>query len=223
MTVKTTMLMSLFLLTFLVRQNAASLSTAFSVGKILLESFTSEDTQETDLTAAEELVRGLTFDKYKEGIYCKILTKIKEENFEKVVNRITARYQIPADIRDSLLDVLDGEVNQDVIREFKFDKGSLGSVLYGRVVSIKREDSTIDLAYAIFSLEFKLSPKKIEERRRKKFLGLITYGSRTVVRFEERNLSVKEKEQIFDFYRTKALKGFKKEYPSVAAEARSEL
>ena len=77
------MLMSLFLLTFLVRQNAASLSTAVSVGKILLESFTSEETQETDLTAAEELLRGLTFDKYKEGIYCKILTKIKEENFEK--------------------------------------------------------------------------------------------------------------------------------------------
>ena len=83
MTVQTTMLMSLFLLTFLVRQNAALLSTAFSVGKILLESFTSEDTQETDLTAAEELVRGLTFDKYEKGIYCKILTKIKEENFEK--------------------------------------------------------------------------------------------------------------------------------------------
>ena len=118
---------------------------------------------------------------------------------------------------------MDGEVDQDVIREFKFNKGSSGSVLYGRVVSIKREDSTIDLAYAIFSLEFKLSPKKIEERRRKKFLGLITYGSHTVVRFEERNLSVKEKEQIFDFYRTKALKGFKKKYPSLAAEARSEL
>ena len=72
MTVQTTMLMSLFLLTFLVRQNAALLSTAFSVGKILLESFTSQDTQETGLTAAEELVRGLTFDKCKEGIYCKI-------------------------------------------------------------------------------------------------------------------------------------------------------
>ena len=107
---------------------------------------------------------------------------------KKRINRITPRYQIPADIRDSLLNVMDGEVNQDVIREFKFNKGSSGSVLYGRVVSIKREDSTTDLAYAIFSLEFKLSPKKIEERRRKKFLGLITYGSHTVVRFEERNL-----------------------------------
>ena len=196
---------------------------SFQCWKILLESFTSEDTQETDLTAAEELVRGLTFDRYEEGIYCKILTKIKEENFEKGINRITARYQIPADIRDSLLDVMDGEVNQDVIREFKFNKGSSGSVLYGRLVSIKREDSTIDLAYAIFSLGFELSPKKIEERRRKKFFGLITYGAYTVVRFEERNLSVKEKEQILDFYRTKALKGFKKEYPSLADEARSEL
>lgn len=107
------MLMSLFLLTFLVRQNAASWGTAVSVGKILLESFTTEHSQETDLTAAEELVRGLTYVKYNEGICCKILTKIKEENFEKVINRIAARLQIPALIRDTLLDGMDGEVNQD--------------------------------------------------------------------------------------------------------------
>lgn len=113
MTVKTAMLMSLFLLTFLVRQNAASWGTAVSVGKILLESFTTEHSQETDLTAAEELVRGLTYVKYNEGICCKILTKIKEENFEKVINRIAARLQIPALIRDTLLDGMDGEVNQD--------------------------------------------------------------------------------------------------------------
>ena len=224
MIVKTAaMMMSLFQLTFLVRQNAASWSTAVGVGKILIESFTSEDTEETDLSAAEELVRGLTFDKYHEEIYSKILTKIKEENFEKVINRLAGRHQMPDHIRDSLMDGLDGEVNYEVIREFKFDKGSPGKVLYGRTVTTRRADSTIDLAYALFSLEFKLSPKKIKERHRKKFLGLITYRSRTVVRFEERNFSEKEKEQMFDFYRIKALKGFKKEYPSLAAETRSEL
>jgi len=164
------MLISLFLLTFLVRQNAASLSTAFSVGKILLESFTSEDTQETDLTAAEELVRGLTIDKYEEGIYCKIVTKMKE-NFERRIYKIATCHHIPDHIRDSLLDGMDGEVNQEVIREFK---ESSRKVLYGRTITVKREDSTIDLAYTMFSLEFKVSSKKIEKRRRKRFLGLIT-------------------------------------------------
>ena len=117
MRVKTTMLMSLFLLPFLARQNAASWSRVVGVGKILLESFTSEDTQETDLIATEELVRGLTFDKYNEGIYCKIVTKMKE-NFERRIYKIANRHHIPVHIRDSLLDGMDGEVNQEVIREF---------------------------------------------------------------------------------------------------------
>ena len=130
------------------------------VGKILLESFTSVDVKETDLTAAEELVRGLTFDEYDEKISCKILTKIKETDFETVVGRIATRYQIPADIKESILDGQYGEVNSEVVREFKFEKGSPGKVVYGRTVTIKREDSTIDLAYAFFHLVFKLSPKK---------------------------------------------------------------
>lgn len=88
---------------------------------------------------------------------------------------------------------MDGEVNQEVIREFK---ESSRKVLYGRTITVKREDSTIDLAHAMFSLEFKLPSKKIEKRRGKKFLGLITYGSHTAVRFEERNLSWKEKEHF---------------------------
>ena len=192
-----------------------------SVGKLLLNSFTFEDVDETDLTAAEELVGGLTFDKYNEKISCKILTKIKETDFETVVSRIATRHQIPADIQDSILDGKYGEVNREVIREFKFEKGGPGSVLYGRTVTIKRDDSTIDLAYAFFYLEFKLSPRKIEERRRKKFL-FITYGSHSVFRFEERNLSEKEKDHIFTFYRVKALEGFKKEYPALGV-SRDEL
>ena len=186
------MLMSLFRLTFLARQNAASWSRVVGVGKFLLESFTSEDTQDTDLIAAEELVRGLTFDNYNEGIYCKIVTKMKE-NFERRIYKIATCHHIPVHIRDSLLDGMDGEVNQEVIREFK---ESSRKVLYGRTITVKREDSTIDLAHAMFSLEFKLPSKKIEKRRRKKFLGLITYGSHTAVRFEERNLSEKEKEHF---------------------------
>ena len=51
------MLMSLFLLTFLARQNAASWSRVVGVGKILLESFTSEDTQETDLSRGRTRAR----------------------------------------------------------------------------------------------------------------------------------------------------------------------
>ncbi|KXJ05266.1 hypothetical protein AC249_AIPGENE6409 [Exaiptasia diaphana] len=174
----------------------------------------SEDVKTTDLTSAEELVRGLTFDKYNEEISCKILSKIKKEDFEEVVDRIATRHKIPENYKQAILDGKFGEVNREVIREFKFEKGKHGTVQYGRTLTIRRKDGTIDLAYALFSLEFKLSPIRIEERIRKRFL-FITYGSRTIVRFEERNLSEKDKDNLFDFYRSKALKGFMKEYPAL--------
>ncbi|XP_068737025.1 uncharacterized protein [Montipora capricornis] len=223
MPVKTAMQLLLVSLTIfkLARVSTGSWSTALSVGKILLESFTSEDIKETDLTAAEELVRGLTFDKYHEKISTQILIEMKLTDFVTVVSRIGTRHQIPAKTQEAILDGQFVKMNEIRIREFQFEKGATGSVLYGRVVTVKREDSTIDLAYVLFHLEFKLSPRKIEERRRKKFFGII-YGSRTKVRFEERNLSEKEMEHISNFFRIKAVKGFKQEYPALANE-RTEL
>lgn len=106
----------------------------------------------TDLTAA---------DKYDEKIHSQIITKIKGTDFETLVSRISSRHQIPAKIQEAILDgKYNGEVNQAVVREFKFEKGAPGKILYGRTVTIKREDSTIDLAYVFFSLEFYIVPKK---------------------------------------------------------------
>lgn len=207
---------------FSVKQSAGSWKDAVIVGKMLIDSFSSRYVEQTSITAAEELVRGLTFETYSEKIYCQILTKIKETDFEAVVNRISSRYQIPYEIKGTIMDgQYSGDANQAVVREFKFQKGGPGKVLYGKTVSYKREDSTIDLAYVFFYLDFKLAPRKIEERHRKQFL-FITYGSQTVVRYEDRNMAEKDKEHIFDFYRAKALEGFIQEYPQLAAE-RDEL
>ena len=208
--------MLVLILGFSVKQSAGSWKAAVIVGKLLIDSFTSSHVEQTSVTTAEELVRGLTFDRYNEKIYCQILTKIKETDFETVVSRISSRYQIPDEIQGTIMDgQYSGDANQAVVREFKFEKGGPGKVLYGRTVSYKREDSTIDLAYVFFYLDFKLSPRKLEERHRKLFLSFIPYGSHNVVRFEERNLSEKEKEDIFGFYRDKALQGFKQEYPEL--------
>lgn len=73
MTVKTPLLLFLVLLNVsMAKSSTDSWRAAVTVGKLLLESFNSADVKETDLTAAEELVRGLTFDKYDEKISCKI-------------------------------------------------------------------------------------------------------------------------------------------------------
>lgn len=204
------------------RVSTGSLSTAQSPAKILLESFTSEEITETDLTAAEELGRCFTFDKYNEEFLTQVSERIKLTDFATLVCRIATRNRIPAKIKDGILVGQYCGVNERWIREFKFQKGETGSFVYCRTATIKREDSTIDLAFVLFHLEFKLSPRSIEERHRDAILGLIPFGSHTVVRFEERNLSEKEQELITIFFRAKALKGLKHEYPALANE-RTEL
>lgn len=188
---KTAMLLFLVSLAIfkLAKVSTGSLSTALSFAKTLLESFTSEEITETDLTAAEELVRGLTFDKYNERIITKESNNIKLTDFATLVSRIATRYQIPTDIQGEILDGQYCEVNKARIREFQFQIGETGSFLYGRTATVKREESTINLAFVLFHLEFKLSSRRTEERRRKGVLG-ITYGSH--LRFEERYLSEKE-------------------------------
>ena len=96
--------MLVLVLGFAVKQSAGSWKAAVIVGKMLIDSFTSRSVERTSVTAAEELVRGLTFDRYNEKIYCQILTRIKETDFETVVNRISSRYQIPDEIQGAIMD-----------------------------------------------------------------------------------------------------------------------
>lgn len=190
---KTAMLLFLVSLAIfkLAKVSTGSLSTAPSFAKTLLESFTSEDIEETNVTAAEEMVRGLIFDKYNEEILTQEHKKIKLTDFPDFVSRIATRHQILAEIQEEILDGLYMEVNILWIREVKIQKRQTGSFLYSRTATVKRENSTIDFAFVLFHLEIKLSSRRIEERRRKGVLG-ITYGSH--LRFEERYLSEKEKE-----------------------------
>ena len=163
MFVKVGVLVLLFLLNLLMNQAAASWgTTALSVSKILLDSFTSEDIKETDLTAAEELVQGLSFDKYNEQISCKILTKIKLEDFETLVSLIVTRYEIPTDIKERILDGQYAEVNQEVFKNLNSRKVPLGVFfMAGSPPTLKYEDSTIDLAYVFFSWNLNYRQRKL--------------------------------------------------------------
>lgn len=174
---------------FTVHRHKMPFKTAMLLLLVSLAIFKSTRATTGSWSTAEELVRGITFGKYNERIITKASTNIKLTDFATVVSRIATRYQIPAETQGEILDGQYFEVNEQRIREFKIQKAE--SFLYGRTATVKREDSTIDLAFALFHPEFQLSPRRIEERRRKRFLG-ITYGSH----FEERYLSEKEREHF---------------------------
>lgn len=195
---------------------------SISIAKEILNSILSEEITETDLTTAEEVVRGLTFDEYQEKIACEMLEGIASADFETVVGRIAKRNNIPEDKRELIMDGQYAQKKKSLVREFAFTKGKPGEVVYAMFITVKKDDSTIDLAYSLFQLNFKLAPKRIQTKIDKWFLDFIKVGSSTEIRFEDRNLSEKDKKNILNFFRNKALLGFRNEYPLLAGKQKQQ-
>ena len=183
-----------------------------SVANAMIKLFSTEKERTRDITAAEEAIRGTTFDLFHEKVSSKLLLGIKLTDFEDVIDRIAKRLGLPNDIKDSILDGKFAAVNQEIIKEFKFTKGDTGDFLFGRVATVRTEENTIDLAYAIYTLKFKLSPRVIEHTKTKKFLWM---RKKKVWReTQERNLSIKEKEDLEEYFKKKAIDGFSENYQS---------
>ena len=181
------------------------------VAMVLVSTLSSDTITSRDLTAAEESVRGLTFDVFNEKTSCRIMTGIKLDDFETLINSIARRLGIPDDARLAILESKLAEVNNEVIVDFRSTKSETGSFTYGRVATVKPDSATINLAYSIYHLEFKLSPQVIEHTKKKKFLGFTT-GKKVWRETRERNLSAKEQDWFRIYFMNKAVKGFKEEY-----------
>ena len=181
------------------------------VAMVLVSTLSSDKVTSRDLAAAEESFRGLTFDVFNEKISCRVMTGIRLADFETLVNSIARRMGFPDGVREAILESKYAEVNDEVKYEFKFAKGETGSFTYGSIATVRPDDATINLAYSVYNLEYKLSPQVIEHTKKKKFLGFTT--SNEVWREKrERNLSVKEQDWLRIYFLNKAVKGFKEYY-----------
>ena len=183
----------------------------------------STDITHKDLTAADELVRGLTFDKYEEKAVSQVLIGIKTSEFEQLVDRFAKRHSIPADKKDGILDGVFAEQNTLKIKEFIFNPGVDSKITYCKIATIKTSETHIDMALMLFNLDFKLTPTKIETVEQGYLLRFIPLGSKKEVTINERNLSELDQNKLINFFRAKALQGFTKEYPSVTTESPSSV
>ena len=188
----------------------STLSTGVNVAQALVKLFSGDEETLKDITAAEELVRGLTFDVFNEKVSCKVMKGIALSEFVRVVESFAARFAIPDEIKSGLLDGQYAEENYEIVIDFKFSKGELGGFTYGRIATIKHGEK-IDMAYSVYFLEFKLSPRVIEHTKKKKFCGFTT-GKKVWRESHERNLSIKDRDELQSYFKKKAIEGFKQEY-----------
>lgn len=205
-------------------EGASAIVEGASAIQSLITLFSSDEEHIKDLTAAEEVVRGLTFDLFEENISCAEKNGIKVEDYSFLVNRFATRFSIPDHIRDSILDGQYVQENKEIVLNFKFKKGEKGGFVYGRIATVKKRGGEIDMAYSVYNLEFKLSPKVIQHERKKKFLGFFKYGKEVWQETQERDMSITDKSQMQAYFMHQAITGFKKHYsPLLEAKAHKEL
>jgi hypothetical protein len=190
----------------------------FNVAQAMVRRFSKDEERTKDLTAADELVRGLTFDMFDEQISCRVGRGILLTDYRTVIENVARRFSIPDDIKDSLFDGEYHENMAEIVQNFKFEKGKKGNFVYGRVATIKHGDK-IDMAYSIYTLDFKLSPTVIEHRKKTNFLWFTT-GEKVWHETKERNMSSKEKDNLQEHLMIKAISKFRAEYAGLIGSSR---
>ena len=184
---------------------------ASEVAKVMVKVLSSSEETTRNLTEAEETVRGLTFDLFREKTLCKLLQGIMLEDYESLVNGLAKRLDLPELISAGMLDNKYLAVGHESVIDFKFEKGTPGFFTLGRIATVRTEGNKIDMAYAIYHLDFKISPNVIEHKKKKKFLGFTT-GSKVWHTTRERNMSQTEQASMKSYFMKKAIDEFKKEY-----------
>ena len=196
---------------------ASTISTGEKVANVvttLVKLFSSSEEEKIkDLTAADEVVRGLTFDLFNEKVSCQVMKGILLQDYKTVVDLFVQQYSIPEEVKISLLYGQYAEESIGIIVNFKFAKGETGRFTYGRVATVKH-DGKIDMAYSLYFLEFRLSPRVIEHKKKKKFLGFTT-GTKVWRETQKRDLSVKDRDYMQSYFMKKAIEGFKEHYPGL--------
>ena len=186
-----------------------------TIATLIYNSLLSSEITQKDVTAADELIRGLTFEKYEEKTVSKVMIGIEISDFEALVERISERHSIPQGKKEGILDGQFAQQNTLKIKEFLFNVGTDSKITYCKIATIKTSSTLIDMALVLFQLDFKLSPTVLETIEDVALLGFIPWGKKKRVDEIERYLSEQDQNKLIDFFRAKALYGFTKEYPNV--------
>ena len=190
-----------------------------AVAKALSKAFWSSSVTERDLTKAEEEIKGIAFDYYRERVSCKLMTGIKEEHFETVIEKVAKIHQIPEEKKNELLlSTYCDDVCHSIVKDFQFRLKEESSFVYGRLVT-KRDECNpkkMSVAYSIVRIEFKFSLRQIEHTKTTKFLWFIEY-SQVWHDTKERNMTEGDKEKLQLYFQKKVAQGFQREFPGLLA------
>ena len=97
------------------------------------------------------------FKEFNGECEAKDMKGISIKKFQDFVARTQKAFGLSEKAAQSLLDGLDTDENKGVLKSFKFDEGK-GKIFHGEYLTAKKNEK-IDVAYAIYNANFKLSEK----------------------------------------------------------------
>ena len=112
---------------------------------------------------AKRYVESLRFDHFDENITHKAMRGIKPEHFERVVNSIASRHNIPDETRDEIITSQYAEGTDEYLYSFCCQPDGMNNFRYGVIVTRMNNNGKMDLAYSVYSLAFRIPPD-IERR-----------------------------------------------------------
>ena len=135
----------------------------------------------------EKELSHLEFKKFNESIFCRDLKGVPVDKFEEFLGRLQKRFEFPDEAKESLLDGLDADENEEAVTDLRFKDGK-GTVHQARFVMLKAEEK-MDIAYVVYSLDFELSEKQIMTTKQDYWFGWIPVGCEEVtITKESQNL-----------------------------------
>ena len=138
----------------------------------------------------EELLSRFTFDNFIETTWWNMKHGVTEEDFHNLIEKLAATFNFPDELKASLAEGTLCNNSVEGIREFNFTKGSGGVLTYGKIATSMREKDDIDVAYALYVLDYKVAPTVTRHLVEGKFLWFTTTKAYNIS--EEQNLSIAE-------------------------------
>ena len=166
---------------------------AIDVYAKLRNSFTLSDNTIRQAKECQSKIARLTFKDFDEKYSSKASKEIPVDRFEVFVDKMQKRFDLPNTVKDSILDGLDAAENEENLQYFHFKDGK-GNIQHGRFITMK-QNSKMDLAYAIYTLSFELAEKETKHGSYDWWFGVLPVWNVTYSK-ETQNLS-KDQKDIF--------------------------
>ena len=153
----------------------------------------------------------LKFTKFKEDFSFKSLKGMPIKEFKGFADRLQKRFELLDDVKNSLLDGLIADENQEMLKSFHFDDGK-GNIRHGRFITLKRNDK-MDVAYAVYTLSFELVENEISELVYELLFHMVPVSKIWSYKKEAPNLTEGQKNKFSQWCEVKLFNSFQEKFP----------